>query len=107
MSKAYRELVAVQATFSKTQAQYHLTHFYKWQSDEWTSGGLMIEGYAMDRTDSVEDVTLSIRAAYQGATIKIWQEDALAGTAELLSFKVDVTPASLGLVGSWTPYAQL
>jgi len=105
MTKPYRELVAVQATFSKTKAEYNLTHYYKWQSDEWTSGGHMIVGYDMDRAEKVEDITLAIRTAYAGATITIWKEDGILSNSEMLSFKLDVTPETLDAPGTWTLFA--
>lgn len=106
MTKPYRELVAVQATFSKTKAEYHLTHYYKWQSDDWTSGGRMIVGYDMNRTEKVEDITQSIRMAYAGATITIWKEDGILSNSEMLSFKGDVTPETLETPGTWEQFAQ-
>lgn len=107
MTKPYRELVGVQATFSKTKETYKLSHFYRWQSGDWQSGGLMIEGYDMDRAEPAEDIAESLRKAYAPVTLRIWKHDAAAEQAELLQLDEGADPNQLGLLGTWTLYAEL
>jgi len=107
MTKPYRELVAVQATFSKDTGQYRLTHYYKWKSDKWTSGCLAMVGYDMALAQPIDDVAESLRNAYGPATMSIWTQDEADSTAQLLQFTVGARPDELGLPGEWSLYAEL
>ena len=107
MTKAYRELVAIQVTFSKVVSEYSLAHFYRWQSKDWTSGTIVMQGYDMARVESVETITECLRKAYTPAIINIWKQDVLASTSEVMQFTEAASPDFLGLDGPWTHWAQL
>ena len=107
MSKPYRELVALQVTFSKVTPTYRIVHFYRWKTTGGESGNLSITGYDMDIAEPAETVKESLRNAYAPATVQIWKQAEAASDSELLQFTIGARPDELGLEGTWSLWAQL
>lgn len=107
MSKKYRELVAIQVSFSKVTAKYNLSHYYRLVTPEEKGGPMQLRGYDMERHESIKEITDALRDAYAPAILSVWQQDEIASVSEVLQFQVGARPEELQLDGDWTLWAEL
>lgn len=107
MNKPYRELVAIQVSFSKVTAQYNLAHYYRLVTPEEKGGPVQLRGYDMERHESIKDITDALRNAYAPATLSVWQQDEIASLSEVLQLQVGARPDELRLDGEWVLWAEL
>ena len=107
MSKKYRELVALQVTFSKVTGMYRLVHHYRLVTREARSGPVSIESFDLNRHAPIKEIAASLRNAYAPAVLTVWALDETASTSELLQFEPGADPEDLRLDGTWSVWAEL